>query len=268
MVSETITLEGHIIDSLVFTHVLDDIIAFGGDFHILEVNVGESRTDRSVARLRVSADSPEQLSELLGQLSKHGAMVPTVADALTTPADMDGAFPEDFYSTTNQQTFVRRDSDWIEVQGQEMDCGIVLDPAAGNYRCVPVSKIKRGEQVVCGHQGIKVIPFERGREKGVFEFMASEISTEKPKNAIIRQCAKMMYKCRQDGQRLLLVGGPAIVHTGSTDHVVHLIEHGFVNVLFAGNALAVHDVEHALYGTSLGVYIEKATLADTGHEHH
>jgi len=268
MVSEEITLEGHIIDSLVLTHVLNDIIAFGGDFRILEVHVGEGRTDRSRARLRVSADTPEQLAELLAQLSRHGALGHTVADARLAEADLDGAFPEDFYSTTNQQTFVRHRGQWVEVNDQEMDCGIVCDEQVGRFCCVPVAKVRRGQLVVCGQRGIRVIPFERGRERGVFEFMASEISTEKPKNALIRQCAKMMAQCKADGKRLLLVAGPAIVHTGSTEHVVRLIERGYVNVLFAGNALATHDVEHALYGTSLGVYIERATLADTGHEHH
>lgn len=268
MHSEEIVLEGHIIDSLVFTHVLNDIVAFGGDFKILEVHVGQSRTDRSLARLEVSAPTRDALHELLAQLSKHGAMIHGAADARLVPADMDGAFPEDFYSTTNQATLVRHQGDWQSVQAQEMDCGIIFDPDDNTFRCVPVCLVKRGQQVVCGQRGIKVVPHERERERGVFEFMGSEISTEKPKNALIRQCAKLMLRCREQGKRLLLVGGPAIVHTGSTEHVVWLIERGFVQLLFAGNALAVHDIEHALYGTSLGVYIERATLANTGHEHH
>lgn len=268
MVSEIITLEGHIIDSLVLTRVLDDIIAFDGDFRILEVHVGEGRTDRSHARLEVRADTPEALAELLAQLARHGALVHSVSDVRLVDADMDGAFPDDFYSTTNQQTFVRHRGQWVEVHDQEMDCGIVYDAAAERFRCVPMVQVQRGDLVVCGQRSIKVIPFERGRERGVFEFMASDISTEKPKAAMIRQCARMMHDCRAAGKKLLLVAGPAVVHTGSTEHVERLIELGYVDVLFAGNALAAHDVEHALYGTSLGVYIERATLADTGHEHH
>ncbi len=268
MPSEELTLEGHIIDSLVLTKVLDDIIAFGGDFRIVEMHVGQERFDRSHARLEVSADTPEQLAALLSQLSRHGALVRNVSESRLVEADMDGAFPPDFYSTTNQQTFVRHKRKWHEVADQEMDCGILLDKAAGAFRCVPMLHVRKGDQIVCGHRGVKVAPFERGREKGVFEFMASEISTEKPKNAIIRQCARRMVQTKAEGKRLLLVGGPAIVHTGSTEHVVRLIDHGYVHVLFGGNAIAAHDIEHALYGTSLGVYIEKATLADTGHEHH
>lgn len=268
MVSEQITLEGHIIDSLTLTHVLNDIIAFGGDFKILEMHVGQGRTDRSVARLEVRAENADRLAELLAQLSKHGALLTTVSDAEIVEADMDGAFPPDFYATTNQKTMVRHEGRWHEVRGQEMDCGVSYEPADDTFRCLPIAHVKRGDRVVRGSRGVRVIPFERRREAGIFEFMASEISTEKPKNAIIRQCARLMHACRSEAKKLLLVGGPAIVHTGSSAHVVHLIEHGYVDVLFAGNALAVHDIEHCLFGTSLGVYIEKATLADTGHEHH
>lgn len=268
MVHEEITLEGHIIDSLALTHVLDDITAFGGEFRIIEVHVGQERNDRSHARLEVRAESEEALAELLHQLGRHGALVAHQADARLVPADMDGAFPEDFYATTNLVTLVRHEGRWHGVHQQEMDCGIMLDRERGQFRCVPMTGVRRGDLIVCGHLGVKVQPFERGRERGVFEFMASEISTEKPKTALVRNCARQMVKCRRENRKILLVGGPAIVHTGSTPHVVHLIERGYINVLFAGNALAVHDIEHALFGTSLGVYIEKATLADTGHEHH
>ncbi len=269
MVSEVIELEGHIIDSLTLTHVLDDIIAFGGDFRITDLHVGQGRNDRSHARLEVSAEDAEELAHLLSQLTKHGAIVRSPHDVELTVADMDGAFPDGFYSTTNQQTFVRYEGTLHEVRKIEMDCGIMLDQAAGHFRCVPMIHVKKGQPIVCGVRGVKVIPFERERaEKGEFEFMASAISTEKPKNALIRQCARQMLHTKRQGEKLLLVGGPAIVHTGSTEHVVWLIEHGYVHVLFAGNALATHDLEHALFGTSLGVYIEKATLADAGHEHH
>ncbi len=268
MVSEVVTLEGHIIDSKVLATVLDDIVSLGGEFTILEVHIGQSRQERSHARIELRTETLEQMRELLAVVGKHGALWHEAEDAEIVAADMDGAFPEEFYSTTNQQTFVRFGGKWNEVRDQEMDCGIVHEAGGGVFRCVPVTRVRKGDRIVCGQHGIKVIPFERQRAKGVFEFMNSEISTEKPKNTIIRQCAAMMIQARRDGRKLLLVGGPAIVHTGAVEHVVRLIEQGFVHVLFAGNALAVHDLEHDLYGTSLGVYIDKATLADSGHEHH
>ncbi len=268
MVSEVVTLEGHLIDSKTLATVLDDILSFGGEFRILEVHIGLTRQERSHARIEVGTASLDEMRDLLAILSQHGALWHESDDAEIVPADLDGAFPEEFYSSTNQQTFIRHNGKWIEVQDQEMDCGIVHDPQANRFHCVPVARIRKGQRLVCGRRGVKVVPFERQKAKGVFEFMASEISTEKPKYAIIKQCAAQMVEARRSGRKTLLVGGPAIVHTGASEHVVHLIERGFIHALFAGNALATHDIEHNLYGTSLGVYIDKATLADAGHEHH
>lgn len=268
MLTETITLEGHIIDSRALGNVLDDILALGGEFKILEVAIGQSKYERSHARIEVRAKSRKALRDLRRRLSQHGALWDAPDDAELTPADMDGAFPDDFYCTTNQQTWVRHGGEWQEVRGQEMDCGIRRDPPTGEFRCLPMNQVHKGDLIVCGHRGVRLELHDRQRASGAFEFMTSEVSTEKPKNTIIRRCAGMMIHARDAGQKLLLVGGPAIVHTGASEHVTRLIERGFVHVLFAGNALAVHDIEHSLYGTSLGVYIDKATLADTGHEHH
>lgn len=268
MVREIVTLEGHIIDSRVLATVLDDIATFGGEFQILEVHIGHTRQERSLARIEIRTETLEQMRELLAVVSRHGALWHEADDVTIVEADMDGAFPEGFYSTTNQQTFVRYGGRWIEVQDQEMDCGLVHDAGTDTFRCVPIARIRRGDRVLCGQGGIKVVPFERQRARGVFEFMASDISSEKPKHTIIRNCAQLMVQTRREGRRLLLVGGPAIVHTGAVEHLVWLIERGFVQVLFAGNALAAHDIEHSLFGTSLGVYLDRATLADTGHEHH
>ncbi|MBI5866271.1 MAG: TIGR00300 family protein [Planctomycetes bacterium] len=268
MVSEVVTLEGHIIDSKVLANVLDDILSFGGEFSILEVHIGQTRQERSHARIEVRAESLERMQELLHIMGRHGVLWHAAEDAEIQLADMDGAFPEAFYSTTNQQTYVRSQKKWIEVKDQEMDCGLVHEPQSNTFRCVPVTAVRKGQPIVCGERGIKVVPFERTRAKGVFEFMASEISTEKPKHTIIRNIAGLMHDARKRGDRLLLVGGPAIVHTGAAVHVVKLIENGYIHVLFAGNALATHDVEQNLFGTSLGVYLDKNSLADSGHEHH
>jgi lysine-ketoglutarate reductase/saccharopine dehydrogenase-like protein (TIGR00300 family) len=266
-VQEELTLEGHIIDSLMLTNVLDDIVAFGGDFRILEVHVGQGRTDRSHARVEVQAPNPAKLNEIINQVSKHGALVTHETDVSLNEADLDGVFPQDFYPATNQVTRVRFGGQWRLVQHQEMDCGIRYHAQDESFRCVPMNAVRRGDKIVCGHRGIKVAPQERGRERGVFEFMGTEVSIDKPKRAQIRACARMMVRCKQEGHRILLVAGPALVHTGSTSAVVTLIERGYINVLFAGNGLAVHDIEHAIFGTSMGIHIERATLADTGHEH-
>jgi len=267
LVTEDVELEGHIIDSLILSKVLDEILASGGDFKLKEVRIGQERHDRSHALIEVAAPDAERLSELIARLARHGAVLRTPGDAELVAADRDGVFPDGFYSTTNQRTLVRLAGQWREVVRQEMDCGIRLD-ADGTFGCVPVADVRRGDRIVVGHRGVKVVPLERGPKVGVFEFMTSTVSTEKPKNVIIRHVAERLREVRNAGRKILLVGGPAIVHTGSVRHVVRLIEMGYIHILFAGNALATHDIEQALYGTSLGVYMDRAEPAETGHEHH
>ncbi len=267
-VSETITLEGHIIDSHALSRVLDDIHAFGGQFRILEVHIGRTRDERSLARIEVSAETPDKLRKLLHAVGKRGALWHEREEVELVAADMDGALPEEFYSTTNQHTQVYHNERWYDVQRQEMDCALVYDAGQDVFFCQPMTLVRKGDQIVCGQRGVKLLPFERQAASGVFEFMRSEISTEKPKTAIIRNIAEQLVEARDAGRKILLVGGPAIVHTGAVPHIEWLIENGFIHLLFAGNALAVHDIEYSLLGTSLGVYLDKATLADAGHENH
>ena len=181
---------------------------------------------------------------------------------------MDGAFPEGFYSTTNQRTEVRLESHWIEVADQEMDCGLVVSPDRKRARCLPMVDVRKGDLIIVGHAGVRVFPQERAPQRHLFEFMGSSVSTEKPKTVAIRAIARELSSTRAAGGRTLLVGGPAIVHTGSGEHVCRMIREGYIDVLFAGNALATHDIEQALYGTSLGVTLSHGTSAEAGHEHH
>ncbi len=183
---------------------------------------------------------------------------------LTSPAP----FPDAFYSTTNEQTQVRLGGRWIDVADQEMDCGIAVDLEANTARCVPMIDVTVGLPIVVGHDGVRVLPTERPRGENVFGFMNSNVSSEKPKAISLSGVASSIRQAREAGQKVLLVGGPAIVHTGSAEHVARLIRGGWVNTLFAGNALATHDIEQALYGTSLGVSMTKGEPIEHGHEHH
>ncbi len=266
-VSEEITLQGHIVDSLIISTVMDEIVSFGGTFRFLEFNVGKDQDQPSFARLEVTCDSQDELAELLSLIAHRGAVVETAEDARLVPADQNGVFPTEFYSTTNQRTFVRHDGKWIDVQKQEMDCGIRAT-SDGGFECVAVSAVREGDCMVCGYRGLKVEPQQRQRGPSMFEFMSSAVSAEKPKNVLIREVARRMNEVKRSGRKILLVGGPAIVHTGAGRHLVRLIEMGYLHVLFAGNALAVHDIEQALFGTSLGVHLERALPIDSGHEHH
>ena len=266
-VSEEITLQGHIVDSLIMSRVMDEIVSFGGRFRFLEFNVGKDQDQPSFARLQVTCDGEAELAELLALIARHGAVVETTEDAKWVVAQSGGVFPPEFYSTTNQQSYVRRDAEWVAVRRQEMDCGI-RTTADGGFECVPVANVRQGDHIICGYHGLKVEPQQRQRGPSMFEFMSSTVSSEKPKNVLIREVAQRMREVKRSGKKILLVGGPAIVHTGAGRHIVRLIEAGYIQVLFAGNALATHDIEQALYGTSLGVHLERALPIDAGHEHH
>ena len=265
---EEVQIGGHIIDSLILPKILDLITTGGGAFRIKQITIGQARTDPSFALVEVRAPSDAVLAEILAQISDHGAVPTALTDCQLLVADMDGAFPEGFYSTTNQRTEIRLGGHWLAVADQEMDCGIAVDAQAGTARCVAMTDVTAGMPIVVSHAGVRVFPHERATEQRGFEFMASGVSTEKPKGVAIRQVAQELYKTRLAGGRTLLVGGPAIVHTGSGEHVCQLIRRGYIDVLFAGNALATHDIEQALFGTSLGVQLEHGGLAEAGHEHH
>src|SRR5205807_5699943 len=170
-------------------------------------------------------------------------------------------------STTNYRTQIRMHGEWIDVEDQEMDCGILVDPE-GAARCLPMADVHKGDPIVVGRQGLRVFPAETNARQSLFEFMASPVSSEKPKGVTVREIAAAMRRTREAGDKILAVLGPAVVHTGSIEHICEMIRTGFLHVLFAGNALATHDIEHALYGTSLGISLDRGLPAEEGHEHH
>jgi lysine-ketoglutarate reductase/saccharopine dehydrogenase-like protein (TIGR00300 family) len=266
---EHVEMCGHIVDSLLLPKVLDAILARGGRYRILEFRLGERQDDPSYARLEVRADHPEQLETILAEIHQHGAEPIHKEDCHLECADMDGAFPDGFYCTTNFRTQVRLQGEWIEVEDQEMDCGIVVDREGGAARCVPMANVRRGDWVVVGRRGVRVFPPEsESRRRDLFEFMASPISSERPKSASIREIAQMMKRTKEAREKILAVLGPAVVHTGGAELVAWMIREGYIDILFAGNALATHDIEQAFYGTSLGVSLDRGIPTAEGHEHH
>lgn len=265
--SETVDLHGHIIDSLILPKVLDELIEAGADYEILEFNVGKVHADASHARIRVWARDQATLETALRRIHPYGALPADTSDVELAEADIPGAFPPDFYSTTNLPTQVRRDGMWVEVENPEMDCGIVV--AGGRARTIPVSDVRGGDWIVTGRAGVRVTPLERPRgRRHDFEFMTSSVSSEKPKDLQVQTVAEEMRRVRAAGGKILWVLGPAVIHTGSGPDLAALVSSGWVNVLFAGNGFAVHDIESALFGTSLGVYLHEGTSAERGHEHH
>jgi len=268
MPSETVELRGHIIDSQTLPKVLDQIIAFGADYVIEKIQIGHSRKDASYARVRVDAPDAAILDQVLELITRSGATLESSEDASFEQAPRDGVFPDDFYATTNLPTSILVNGHWLAVENAEMDCGIVLDARKKRARSLRMHRIKRGDRVVTGHAGIRVVPLARPAEERAFEFMGSAVSSEKPKLLLIREIARQMREARKAGSKILFVGGPAIIHTGAGVHLERLIEDGFVDILFAGNALAAHDIESSMFGTSLGVSLKSGTPVEHGHEHH
>jgi lysine-ketoglutarate reductase/saccharopine dehydrogenase-like protein (TIGR00300 family) len=270
--SAVVTLTGHLMDTGILARVLDDVLEYGGDYRIVSLELGRQHGDESRALVEVRAADAELLDRIVMRVQVHGANPVDPGTATTRPAPADGVFPEDFYSTTNLETLVRLDRDWLRVERPEMDCGLVVSPGAAGtvVRTVPVSDVRAGDAVVCGPSGVRVeLPPQAPRgEEDDFGFMSSSVSSEKPQALLVRQIAERMREVKAAGQRILWVGGPAVVHTGAAPAMVRLVHAGYVDVLFAGNALATHDIESALYGTSLGVDLAKGSGVPHGHEHH
>jgi len=266
--SENIVLEGHIIDSLRLPKVLDEIIEHGARYKILDFQIGVKHDDESFARIQVTAASEDELAAVVERLQQHGANLESIEDAGVVIADRDGAFPTGFYSSTNLETEVRIDGRWLPVIHPEMDCGILIQD--GTARTLAMSDVRAGMQIVMRGLGIRVTPIVKPapEERQTFEFMASEISSEKPKALLIEQLARQMHAIRQAGKRILWVAGPAVIHTGSAPDICALIRAGYVQALFAGNGVAAHDIESNMFGTSLGVHLEKGLPEEHGHEHH
>ncbi len=265
---EEVEIQGHIIDSLLLPKVLDEILTHGGSYVIKDIRIGQRQVDSSFARIEVRAPTAEILTELLDAIHDHGAISTTPRDCTTVAADLEGCFPDGFYSTTNYRTQIRLKGEWIDVEDQEMDCGILVDLEEAAARCLPMTDVRKGDRIVVGREGLRVFPAEVSARRNLFEFMASPVSSEKPKGVAVREIAAAMQRTRESGEKILAVLGPAVVHTGSVEHICRLIRAGYLNILFAGNALATHDIEQALYDTSLGVSLTRGLPTEEGHEHH
>jgi lysine-ketoglutarate reductase/saccharopine dehydrogenase-like protein (TIGR00300 family) len=264
-----VELSGHIIDSLILPKTMDIIMDMGGDFKVLEFEIGKKKTDTSYARILVSSETPDHLNEILDELSEIGASIAEIKEVKLVASEKDKVLPSDFYSTTNHPTFVYYRGEWIEVEEIEMDCMIVIEPRDKKAFCKPIGRVEKGDLIVVGREGIKVTPPERPRGKqGVFEFMGSDVSSEKPLMSLIKKIASEIKEIKDRGGKIGIVGGPAIVHTGSAPIIAQMIREGYIDVIFGGNALATHDIENALYGTSLGICVRSGEAVTRGHRHH
>jgi lysine-ketoglutarate reductase/saccharopine dehydrogenase-like protein (TIGR00300 family) len=267
MASEIIEIEGHIIDSLSLAKVMDMILAAGADYQMLDVEIGKTNTDRSVARLEVSASDLDALMTLIDELQVLGANRVAMTDASLAAVQQDGVFPAGFYSTTNLPTSARIGGTWVDVGFPEMDCGLVY---SDDHRLasVPMHRVRVGDMVVVGTEGVRVAGPQRRRGRIPFEFMGSDVSSEKPKGLLVARVAERIRSCKEAGEKVLAVCGPAVIHTGAGPSIATLVREGWVDVLFAGNGFAAHDLESNVMGTSLGVSVREGTAAEGGHSNH
>ncbi len=263
---EIVEAEGHLVDSQILSNIMDRVIECGAVYEVIDFKLGRTNDEFSELRLRVLAPTRETLDKTLEELVELGCYQAQVADATLKPAPADRVVPEDFYSTTNHRTYVRMGGAWVEVGRQRMDAVIIVDD--GRAECRKLRDVREGEMVVCGAHGIRIQPEFKERDRLGFAFMANEISSERRAETAVRKVAEMMRQVKAEGGRIVFVAGPVVVHTGGTAAFCEIIRKGYVDALLAGNAIAVHDIEHLLFGTSLGVDLERGIPIEEGHKNH
>jgi arginine dihydrolase len=264
--TEVVEAEGHLIDSQILNTVFDAVVKGNAAFDVLKFSIGRSNDDPSFISMRISAPSAQILSQVLEELVGLGCRLADQQDAVRKPAEGDGCVADDFYSTTNHRTYVRVSGQWVQVERQRMDAVIVVD--GDRAVCRKLRDVRAGDDIVCGVSGIRVTPEFQERDRHGFAFMTNEISSERRVEVGVARIAAMMRDVKAAGGRIAVVAGPVLVHTGGSTHFQELIRAGYVDVLLSGNALAVHDVEQALFGTSLGVSLETGKAIEGGHRHH
>jgi len=264
--SEIVKAEGHLIDSQILTGIFDTVIACQSAYEVVEFKIGRTNDEMSRIQLKITSDTEQRLQQTLGDLMLLGCYPIEEKEIVLRPAEKDACVPDDFYSTTNNRTLVRYQGQWHDVEHQRMDA--VICRVDGGFVCRKLRDVRAGDLVACGHEGIRVKPEFKERDRLGFAFMANEISSERRVETAVKKIAEMMQQIRSEAGRIVFVAGPVVVHTGGVQFLCELIRDGFVHALLSGNALAVHDIENALYGTSLGVDLERGLPIYEGHKNH
>jgi arginine dihydrolase len=263
---ELVEAEGHLIDSHIMERIFDTVVEFSGRFEVERFQIGRTNSEPSRLRLRIEAPTAEHMEHMLTQLVGLGCSPVDAGDAELRAVERDCCAPEEFYSTTNHRTMVRHGQQWIEVENQRMDALIVLENNRAS--CRRLRDVRKGDHVVVGMRGIRVIPESKERDRLAFAFMSNGISSERQVETAVRQTAALMQHARDSGLKIAVVAGPVVVHTGGSVALASLIRAGWVNTLLSGNALGVHDIEAAILGTSLGVRQSDGRQEEHGHRNH
>ncbi|MDA1316073.1 MAG: TIGR00300 family protein [Acidobacteria bacterium] len=264
---EVVEARGHLVDSHVMEKMFDAIVSLDGTFEVEEFQIGRTNVDESYMRMRVEAPSEEVMDALISGLIDMGCATVDGVDAVRREVERDCCAPMDFYSTSNHQTQVRLKGHWVDVDKQRMDAAIVVTPDNKAY-CSRLRDLRQGHEVVCGHDGIRVVPEAKERDRLSFAFMSQGVSSERQVETAVKRTANLIRQTKEEGKRVLIVAGPVVVHTGAQGALASIIRNGFIDALLAGNALGVHDAEASLMGTSLGVRMSDGRQAEYGHRHH
>jgi lysine-ketoglutarate reductase/saccharopine dehydrogenase-like protein (TIGR00300 family) len=273
--SRVIQLEGHLLDSGLVNRVLDTIVTGGGSFQVLNFHLGEQRQDMSAAEVKVSAPDAAVMADIMGQLVDLGAVsVPeAAAQAILEAVNQPGVAPDDFYVTTIYPTEVLLEGRWVKVQGQRMDGAIAVThtPEGPIARCKILRDLQVGESVVVGSDGIRTkrdVTNLKTKKTEEFSFMGAGVSSERRVELVVDQIAWDLRRIRDRGGKVVVTAGPVVIHTGGAEHLTRLIREGYVHALLGGNAIAVHDIEQSLMGTSLGMDMQRGVSVQGGHRHH
>jgi lysine-ketoglutarate reductase/saccharopine dehydrogenase-like protein (TIGR00300 family) len=266
VVSRRFLAEGHLIDSGLLTRMLNIIVDEGADYTVVDFSMGKVRTDASRLELEVRCADGRQLEAVTGHLVNQGCYEKDAPEALVKPAPKDSCVPDDFYATTNRRTQVFRRGRWREVSGMRMD-GVMVE-TGDRLACRLIREVKAGEGVVCTSRSVRVFPLFREAEGEEFGFMTSDVSSERSVDIATSRVAEELRRQKAAGGRVVVVAGPVVIHTGGGPALASLIRGGLVAGLLAGNALAVHDVESALFGTSLGISLQTGKPVFEGHRNH
>lgn len=262
---QTVSAEGHLVDSGMLSLAMDRIVRGGGTFNVSEFTLGADNLQPSRSVLEVHAHSQGVLDRLLDHLVRLGFTTAEIGQLAVRAAPKDGAAPDGFYSTTNHVTEIYRSGRWRRVGNQRMDAVIVLGGASGQAVCRQLRDVRRGDRIVCGHDGIRILPEFKDRGRADFGFMTNDVSSEKKVEWVIGHLVDWITHRKG---KLVVVAGPVVIHTGGGDPLARIIRAGWVDALLAGNALAVHDVERALLGTSLGIDTTTGIAVEHGHQNH
>ena len=265
--SREIEVRGHLIDSLILTKIFDGVMDIGGEFEVKKIQIGKKKKDESYARIQVKGNNQKHLDTILQLVYREGATAKIQKEVTLKPASKNFVMPDTFYSTTNNNTQIFLKGKWIQVDNMMMDKCILVK--GSKAKCLPILDVRKGDKIVVGEEGLRITPPKRPREgMNVFQFMGGSSSSERPTQHIAKKVAEDIFKTRKLGGKIVFVGGPAIIHTGAADSVSTLIKLGYINAVLAGNALAVHDIENATLGTSLGMNVHDGTLAVRGYRNH